>query len=359
MNHRQRVLAAIRGEPTDTIAVAPYIYDAAAQFAGVPLQQFYTDGQAMANAQLALHGVLGQDVIAVGCDNYYIAEGFGCEIEYQPDELPTLRRGALESLQSIDDLTVPDPQCDGRMPVMLSAIRRVRQAVGGEIAIRSPGTGPFALASYLIGTQQWLYEVGLVKAGMADGNEPAIHRALELATAALIAFGKACADAGADILHCGDSLASCNVISPATYRRFAKPYQQRVFQAWREHGATATLLHICGDSSQVIGDYAETGPDVIEVDHAVDLRHARQVVGRRVALMGNVHTVTELLQGKVSTVRRACQACIAQDGPSGRFVLGSGCIVPRLTPLANLLEMVRVAREAKCGGGVALGEEES
>jgi len=347
MNSRQRVLRAIHGQPTDCVAVAPYMYDVAAQHVGLPLRQFYSDGRAMARAQLALHTVLGQDVIAVGCDNYYIAEGFGCGIQYEPDDLPTLRQPVAASLDDVFALRVPDPHRDGRMPVMLEAIRQLRSDVGDAVAIRSPGTGPFALASYLIGTQQWLYEVAVAEAGMPEGNEPALRHALSLATEALIAFGNACADAGADILHCGDSLASCNVISPGTYEKFAMPYQQQVFRAWREHSESACLLHICGDSTSVLDRYANTGAHVIEIDHAVDLARARQIVGPRAALMGNVHTVTELLRGDCRTMRRAAQRCIDHGSPGGGFVLGSGCIVPRHTPLENLQEMIHVAREQR------------
>jgi carbonic anhydrase/acetyltransferase-like protein (isoleucine patch superfamily) len=235
------------------------------------------------------------------------------------------------------------------MPMMLEAIRAVRRAVGDRLAIRSPGTGPFALASYLIGTQQWLLEVGMVEAGMDDGNEAAIHHALELAAEALIRFGKACWDAGADILHCGDSLASCDVISPHTYRRFAFPYQQKVFRAWKEYGITASLLHICGDSTKVLELYADTGADLIEIDNKVDLGYARQTLGRRVALMGNVHTVTELLQGSRELVRGAARRCIRRAGETG-FLLGSGCLVPRGTPVENVRELVRVAHQHRCGG---------
>ena len=259
--------------------------------------------------------------------------------------LPTLRAPVLSSLRELGRLAVPNPLQHGRMPVMLEAIRQVRSAVGDEIAIRSPGTGPFALASYLVGTERWLYEVALAEAGMPEADETALHAALQLATDALIAFGKACVDAGADILHCGDSLASCNVISPGTYRKYAFPYHQQVFRAWRRHGAEVCLLHICGDATAVLDSYAQTGADVIEIDHAVDLAVARQVVGRRAALMGNVHTVTELLQGDTERVRLAAERCIDLGAGGGGFVLGSGCIVPRHTPLANLREMIRVARQ--------------
>ncbi len=68
--------------------------------------------------------------------------------------------------------------------------------LGDEVAIRTPGTGPFALASYFVGTQDFLIEVGMAERELPGSEPDAIHRALELAAEALIAFGKACFDAG-------------------------------------------------------------------------------------------------------------------------------------------------------------------
>jgi len=343
LTSRERVRRAARREPTDCVAAMPYMYDIAAVTAGISLQQFYTDPQAMVQAQLTLYDRVGQDVIAIGADNFYIAEGFGCQTTRGDAEVPSLVKPPLTRMADVFDLAVPDPHTQGRMPVMLEALRLARKVVGDEVALRSPGTGPFALASYLIGTQQWLLEVAQVEAEMEEANEAAVHHALELASDALIAFGKACWDAGADILHCGDSLASCNVISPRTFERFSFPYLQKVFRAWHDHGVTCALLHICGNSTKVLDLYAATGADLVEIDHAVDLGVAKERIGERVGLVGNVDTVTELLQGTPATVRASAQRCIDQAGRGGGFLLGSGCIVPRYTPVENVQEMVRVA----------------
>ncbi len=343
LTSRERVRRAAHREGTDCVAAMPYMYDIAAVTAGIPLKQFYTDPQAMVRAQLTLHEQVGQDVIAIGSDNFYIAEGFGCQTTRSNEELPALVKPPLAKMADVFDLTVPDPYTQGRMPVMLEALRLARKAVGAEVALRSPGTGPFALASYFIGTQQWLLEVAQVEAEMDEANEAAVHHALELASAALIRFGKACWDAGADILHCGDSLASCNVISPQTFARFSFPYLQKVFRAWHDYGVTCALLHICGNSTKVLDLYAATGADLVEIDHAVAMSVAKQRIGQRVALVGNVDTVTELLQGTPLTVRASAQRCIDQAGSGGGFLLGSGCIVPRYTPIENVQEMVRVA----------------
>jgi uroporphyrinogen decarboxylase len=348
MNSRQRVLSTIRREPTDCVVAAPFMYDLAAVAIGMPLRDYYTDAGSLVHAQLALHERVGQDVISIGSDNYYVAEGFGCRTTRAEDELPSLEQPAVRHLADVYDVAVPDPHTQGRMPMMIEAIRTTRRAVGDQVAIRCPGTGPFALASYLIGSQAWLTQVGLVSAGMADeGAQAAIRHALELASEALIRFGIACWEAGADIVQCGDSLASCNVISPETYRQFAFPYQQKVFHAWKAHGITGSLLHVCGDSSPVLDLYVQTGADLIEIDNAVDLAFARQTIRGRAVLVGNVHTVTQLLQGTREAVRAASEQCIRRAGERG-FILGSGCLVPRHTPLENVREMVRVAHEHRC-----------
>jgi uroporphyrinogen decarboxylase len=343
LTSRERVLRAVRRQPTDCVAAMPYMYDIAAETAGIPVLEYCTNPDAMVRAQLALHARVGQDVIAIGSDNYYIAEGFGCQTTRDPDEIPSLIKPPLESIADVFDLGAPDPYRDGRMPVMLEALKLARAAVGDAVALRSPGTGPFALASYFIGSQQWLLEVAMVEHELEEANEAAVLHALELSTEALIRFGKACHDAGADILHCGDSLASCNVISPATYARFSWPYSKRVFEAWHAHGARNCILHICGNSTRVLDLYAGTGADMVEIDHAVDMGEAKRRIGQQTALVGNVHTITELLDGTPETVRASAQRCIDQAGAGGGFLLGSGCIVPRYTPLANLQEMVRVA----------------
>ena len=345
LTSRQRVKRAIQRESTDCVAAAPFMYDLAAVVAGISLGDYTTSAPAMARAQLALHDLVGHDIISVGSDNFYIAEGFGCQTTMEADELPSLKTPAVGALAEVFDLTVPDPESDGRMPVMLEAIRLVRQAVGDDVAIRSPGTGPFALASYFIGSQPWLLEIGMVQASEDRTAEAALHHALGLASEALIRFGKACWDAGADIIQCGDSLASCDVVSPDTYRRFAFPYQRQVFQAWKQYGIATSLLHICGDSTRVLEMYADTGANIVEIDNKVDLNVAKQRIGGRVTLMGNVHTVTDLLQGDRATVRRSAERCIQQAGPGGGFILGSGCLVPRRTPIENVQEMVRTAHQ--------------
>ena len=101
MTSRDRVIRAIDRQPTDVIPVAPFMFDLAANYYGVSVGQFAADGRVMADAQIALHEELDQDVIFVGVDNYYIAGGFGCVIDIPDDEIPHLGQPAVESIDDV------------------------------------------------------------------------------------------------------------------------------------------------------------------------------------------------------------------------------------------------------------------
>ena len=366
MTSRERFIAAAGRRPVDRVPAAPYMGNFGAVQAGVPIGSYSHDGRKMAEAQIRAWELLGQDVAVAQSDNYYIAQGFGCRIEQPPDSTPHLVEPAVGSLEEIGRLRVPDPWQDGRMPVYLEAVARLREHFGEEVAVRGPGTGPFSLASYLAGgTEQFLMDVAL--AGAGDGErERRLLDLLHLAADGLIAFLLALLEAGSDVAQVGDSLASLSVISPATYERFVWPFERKVFAAVapaaRRRGAV-TLLHICGDTTRILPLMAGTGADVLEIDHLVDIGAARGLTGGRVALMGNLDPTGVLLQGTPDGVTAAARACLrrfeeagagpeAGGGPetgagkaaAGGFILGSGCEVPPRAPLENLRAMVAAVR---------------
>ena len=59
------------------------------------------------------------------------------------------------------------------MPVYLEAIRRLVALTRDRVAVRAPGTGPFSLASHLMGTEQFLLELALAEQNRAArGKKP-------------------------------------------------------------------------------------------------------------------------------------------------------------------------------------------
>ena len=86
----------------------------------------------------------------------------------------------------------------------------------------------------------------------------------------------ALAKAGADIIGLGDAV--CSQISPKMYRRYALPYEQRIFAAVHELGARGRL-HICGKTTHLLPDMLQSGADIIDLDWMVDLKQSAQILG--------------------------------------------------------------------------------
>jgi uroporphyrinogen decarboxylase len=347
MNSLERILTAARRGQPEVVPVAPYLGNHGARVAGVPIDQYCRSGQLMAEAQIRAWERYQQDVVVAQSDNYYIAEGFGVTVEHHPDSTPTVKTPAVSSLNDIYRLKVPNPQTDGRMPVYLEAIRRLAEKMSGQVAIRAPGTGPFSLAAHLMGLELFLIELAMADKNPGGNAEAALRHLLGLTSDALIAFGKACLDAGANIVQAGDSLASMDMISPRMYECWAWPYERKVFQALTACTANkpaCTLLHICGNMTPVLELMAATGAQVLELDAKVDLAVAKAKVGHQVCLMGNLHPTAILLDGTVAEVAQAASEAIAKAGMAGGFILGSGCEVPAAAPPENLMAMIAVAR---------------
>jgi uroporphyrinogen decarboxylase len=343
MNSLERVRMAAKSGTADRVPIGPYLASWTSQWSGVPLSSYCTDGQAMAQAQLLTWEKLGQDIIFPDSDNYYLAEGFGCKTKINQNDIPTLVQPAIDEFEQAFDLEVPNPNRDGRMPVILEAIEKIHARVGDEVCIRVPGTGPFSVASSLVGVERFLLEMALVHSGKRETSRPAVERMLELTTSVLIRFGLAELKAGAHLLQCGDSLASTNVISPEMYRTWVLPKHQQVFREWKQAGAL-TLLHICGNNTRTLDLFAQTGADIIAIDHIVDLRLAKQRIGDKVCLIGNIDPVSTMLQGSVNDVEQAARNCLEAAAPGGGYILGTGCEVPRDAPLENLQALIRVGR---------------
>ncbi len=344
----QRIRKAIKLQEPDVVPVAPYMGNHGAKVGGVPIDRYCQSGKLMADAQYRAWEVYQQDALVLQSDNYYIAEGFGITVEHHPDSTPTLKKPAIENLSDIYRLQVPDPRKDGRMPVYLEAaeILAVRMRDSGA-ALRLPGTGPFSLASHLIGTERFLMEVAKANQSPGGDAEQALMCLMELTTAALASFTKACFDAGAHLTTVGDSLASPDVISPAMYRKWVFPFEKKFFREvnlYAEKYQGVAILHICGNTIQILEWMADTGAPVLEIDSKVSMKTAKEKVGHRVCLMGNIHPTEVLLQGTVADVRDAANQVIADAGRGGGLILGSGCEVPIYAPQENIKEMVRVAR---------------
>ena len=172
-------------------------------------------------------------------------------------------------------------------------------------------------------------------------DRPLVEALMERCLEYGLAYGRALAAVGADLLSGGDSPAS--LVGPRVYRELALPFERRLIAGLKATTPQPVSLHICGRALSLLSDMATSGADVLEIDHLVELAQACQVVSPEVTLWGNLDPVSVLAQGTPEQVRAAAQRALAVVRAQGRrrFVLSSGCTLAMETPAENLDALLR------------------
>jgi len=100
---------------------------------------------------------------------------------------------------------------------------------------------------------------------------------------------------------------------------------------------------VCGQTTPILELMCDTGAQILEVDHPVDLASAKELVGHRVCLQGNINPADPIFTGTPEAVDKAAEQCIAQAAAGGGFILSSGCEIPPQAPIANIEALVKAA----------------
>ncbi len=333
MKPLERVRRRLDGEPVDRRPNFDIHMQRAAHHVGRPLSRYYLDHRVLVEANLAVLEAFDLDLVQAISDPYREASDLGLDVEWPEDSLPVRRALLLKEPEDADRLELVAPEDGRRMSDRLDAVRCLRERVGGDVPVMGWVEGAFALASDLRGDQNVLLDIH----DRPEWLKGLLDRLVEVG----VAFARAQVSAGAHVVGLGDSMGS--LVSPAQYREFVLPCEQRVFAAVKEAGAIPRL-HICGNTSHLLRDMAGSGAQIVDLDWMVDLQKAAEAFGPSgPAPCGNFDPVAVMLHGTPEEVAAAVRGCAAAAGP--RHFSAAGCEVPDGTREENLLAHARTLRE--------------
>jgi uroporphyrinogen decarboxylase len=335
MNARERWSLLLIDELPDRPPVWPLVTSHAATVYGCDLIQYCTDGNVLAEAQLAAQRLYGHDGLAVFTDVGIIAEALGSRYHLREFDVPILDQPVVSNPDMLASLVIPDPGSSGRLPVYLTAIEKLYTAMGDMLPIFAFIPSPFTTAAGLRGIDEFL---------MDTITAPEVARQLlEISLAAAIRFCDECILAGA-LPVLVDPLASGSVISRRTFKEFALPYNRRLIEYLHRYDLDITL-HICGDTSSIVDLMIETGADLFSFDR-LDVQTAVDAIGEKVRLVGNIPP-NGLLSSSSMDMDVACGTALKQGiaNPKG-FVLSTGCEVPIRCDRGRLQKMIDIGKKA-------------
>jgi len=267
-----------------------------------------------------------------GIDIYNLEpEAYGAVVE-QPcgENIPAIGKHPFDSVESLLELPPLDPARDGRIPMAIEAAQRLRQTFPGA-DIRVPISGPFSIASNLLGFDKLLYTTAL---------EP------ELAAAALmhlvegqVRFARAVKAAGVDVAFF-ESAACPPMLSPALFQTVELPALSEIMRRIGDAAGHPIPCIIGGNTCAIVEMMLSTGTGYLvcpfETDQPAFLEKVWNCTEVRIRVNIDLRV---LAQGPWERIRAEAERVIRLVQGRPNVCLGTGALSYE-TPPENVLKLI-------------------
>ena len=328
-----RLLRACRRQPVDRTPVwmmrqaGRYMKEYRDIRAKVSFLELCKNSDLAAEVSLQPYKVLGVDAVIFFSDILIPVEAMGLEVALT-DKGPELAN-PIRQRSDVDRLRIPDPATD--VAFVGSIIKKLRQELQNEVPLIGFAGAPWTLASYMIegGGSKSFAEIKT----LAYREPQVLHALLDKLASTVSSYLLFQIESGAQVIQLFDTWAG--ELNRSDYEEFALPYTQRIFQAIGTRVPRILYLNGC---SAILESMADSGADVISIDWRISIAEAKQRVGDRVALQGNLDPC--VLLGPEDRIFAKTKEILDQAGPAGHILnLGHGILPP--TPVENARSFIK------------------
>jgi len=334
MKSIDRIKSAISFKRTDRVPVFSHIYGFASRINHIPLRNYLNNGELLASCQLEAWKRFGYDGVVAFADNSLEAEALGSKISYKDDAYPQIDEYCLKNIHDWKYLSIPDPEADGRMPVIIEACRILKDEVGEETAVVGTVQGPMTLAGQLLGIEKLIYFI-------VDHPEE-FFNLLTFTTRVTVIFGKALINAGAHVIHIFDPSSSCSVINRAVFSEYILPHLKQAFKEFKDRGSPICWLNITGQTEPILDLFPETGADLFNIDYLVPISIAMEKLPHH-CINGNIKPFN-FISGEEKVIRREARDLLEETQSRGGFILSPGCEIPLEAKVSNIEAMLKAVK---------------
>lgn len=283
-----------------------------------PLRRFELDG-----------AILFSDILT-------IPEAMGLGLHFIAGEGPHFHH-PVRTPDDIAKLRMPD--IESSLAYVPAAVRLVRRELDGKTPLIGFAGSPWTLATYMVeGGPSKTYQH--IKALMYNAPE-ALHQLMDLLARSVAAYLNAQIAAGAQAVQIFDTWGG--VLTPSAYREFSLTYMQRIVAQLEPapDGSRVPVILFTKGGGPWLEKMAATGCHALGLDWTIDIDEARERVGDRVALQGNLDPA--MLYARPEVIRHHVGDVLQRfgDHPGHVFNLGHG-VTPQVNPdhVAALVDAV-------------------
>ncbi|MDX8410627.1 MAG: uroporphyrinogen decarboxylase [Mariprofundaceae bacterium] len=282
--------------------------------------------------------ILDADAAILFSDILVVPEAMGMKLTFGEGEGPRFPQPVV-TRADVEKLPVPDPEVE--LDYVMGAVRTIRKGLNGRVPLIGFSGSPWTLATYMVeggGSKTF----SKVKA-MAFNEPETMHLLLEKLADSVAAYLNAQIANGAQAVQIFDTWGG--ILTTRDYKEFSLDYMQRIVaQLTRENeGRRVPVILYSKGGMGWLEAMADTGCDVLGLDWSIDIDEAKDRVGDRVALQGNMDPA--MLYANPARIREEVKDILARFGHGNGHVfnLGHG-ITPDVKP-EHAIEFFKAVRE--------------
>ncbi|MGA9342691.1 MAG: uroporphyrinogen decarboxylase [Rhodanobacteraceae bacterium] len=266
------------------------------------------------------------DAAILFSDILTIPDAMGLGLHFVEGEGPKFRR-PLRSASEIARIGVPDMESELRY--VMDAVRLIRRELADRVPLIGFAGSPWTLACYMI---EGSGSSSFARAKALALDDPAsMHRLLDTLAHSVAEYLSAQIAAGAQIVMVFDTWGG--LLAPAQFREFSLQSLHQIAALLKSSETTRDIpliLFSKGANGHLEG-LADSGCDALGLDWTIALGDARERVGTRVALQGNLDPA--VLHARPEVIRRQVEQTLNSFGshPGHVFNLGHG-VTPDIDP---------------------------
>lgn len=224
--------------------------------------------------------ILGVDAAIIFSDILVIPEAMGLTYELIEKKGPWFPK-TIESEKDISDLIIPNPE--EKLAYVLDAIKLTVKELDGRVPLIGFAGAPWTIFSYMIEGQG---SKNFSKARKLLYTHPELaHKLLDMITTSTIAYLKAQANAGAEILQVFDSWAG--ILGHEQYQEFGLKYTSRICDEVNEVPVTV----FAKGAYSSISEMSALNCNTVGLDWNMNISNARNLLPGK-TLQGNLDPCT-------------------------------------------------------------------
>ncbi|MFN8559833.1 MAG: uroporphyrinogen decarboxylase family protein [Dehalococcoidia bacterium] len=326
MNKKERVRAALAGQPVDHPPIGFWGHDFLREWSARDLADYHVER----------YRTYDDDFIKLNPRATSFYEDWGNRYD-RPDRQrqPAMLAHAVHSAEELAALPEIDPTV-GAFGEQREALRLLLAEVGGEVDVVQTVFSPISVAGRLMGPDLESFR------SAARTDPAAVHTGLQTITRVLIRYSRACLDAGAaGIFFATTDWGTSDNADEDLYREFGRPYDLQTLYAVRD--APFNILHVCRANNFLRLMYDYPVPVINWDTHGAGNDSLAEALPRtRAAVMGGIDRQA-LLNADPETVAEQAREAVRSTG-GRRVLLGPSCSDSPDAPPANLRAAVAAAR---------------